>query len=90
MSAYTEGPWVVENRVAVRGKNHTSICDCITTNCNYTASEANARLIAAAPDLLEALRAMVRDFGDCEQEDMDGADVIKTARAAIARAEGRP
>lgn len=50
-------------------------------------AEANARLIAAAPDLLAALRAMV-----CRCEpDTDGADrrMWEDARAAIAKAEGR-
>lgn len=43
---------------------------------------ANARLIAAAPDLLELLKEFVSGFGDYESEQMS------RARAAIARAEG--
>jgi hypothetical protein len=52
------------------------------------AVEANARLIAAAPDLLEALRAMVKNFrsySECRGDD----DVLDQALAAIAKAEGR-
>ena len=41
-------------------------------------SEANARLIAAAPDLLEALERYVHHFGD----------PLKCARTAIAKATG--
>lgn len=56
--------------------------------------EANARLIAAAPDLLDALErlfencAMVHNrWGDnCNQKEADAA--IATARAAIAKAKG--
>lgn len=48
---------------------------------------ANARLIAAAPDLLEALKACVTMYGD-ENPDDDWT-CIKLARAAIAKAEGR-
>ena len=48
--------------------------------------QANARLIAAAPNLLAALEAMIREF------DVDfiehGSIEIKQARAAIARARG--
>jgi hypothetical protein len=52
--------------------------------------EANARLIAAAPDLLDALREIV-DVG-AEYYDMDsgenGSPAMAAARAAIAKAEG--
>jgi hypothetical protein len=48
-------------------------------------SAANARLIAAAPDLLEALQAVI-DHGS-----MTGADwASDKARAAIAKATGEP
>lgn len=43
-------------------------------------SEANARLIAAAPELLEALQDLCDTLGEC------GATA--KARAAIAKAEG--
>ena len=43
---------------------------------------ADARLIAAAPDLLEALKAVVR-VADRKTDEFDAA------RAAIARAEGK-
>lgn len=49
-------------------------------------AEANARLIAAAPELLEALEEMVKAG---EFEDWDGrCDCIAVARAAIAKATG--
>lgn len=50
--------------------------------------EANARLIAAAPDLLEALVALIPD---AEANDFGGPDTgarIAAARAAIAKATG--
>ncbi len=54
--------------------------------------EANARLIAAAPDLLEALTLCLR-FAETEanQEDAcyDAKPAVEKARAAIAKAEGR-
>jgi len=48
---------------------------------------ANARLIAAAPELAEALEALVEETADmltwgCEP------DVIRNARAALAKAKG--
>lgn len=53
-------------------------------------TEANARLIAAAPDLLAALKACQRHIDD----DMNNRPVIlwkirETVLAAIAKAEGR-
>lgn len=46
-------------------------------------AEANARLIAAAPDLLEALEGFVAEFGDKAVNAN-----VKKARAAIAKATG--
>ena len=52
-------------------------------------STANARLIAAAPELLDALEALC---SRCESELADPADVweMRSARAAIAKARGEP
>ena len=50
---------------------------------------ANARLIAAAPEMLEALREMLSMFGDHEQYDEDSAQVISQTRQVIAKVEGR-
>lgn len=47
----------------------------------------DARLIAAAPDLLHALRELLRDVDEAEEI---GQGTYTAARAAIAKAEGRP
>ena len=63
-------------------------------------SEANARLIAAAPDLLEALEAAARFIADeVEQRGLAGSDMsdyqdeatqaLERVEAAIAKARGR-
>ena len=51
---------------------------------------ADARLLAAAPELLDAMREMLHQFADHEQYDEDGHDTaaINKARAAIAKATG--
>jgi len=47
--------------------------------------EGDARLIAAAPEMLEALRQIIRLVGDPEQT---LADIVNCAAAAIAKATG--
>ena len=49
--------------------------------------DANARLIAAAPDLLEALQKMLDNCHDTELDD-GIIDAVEVARAAIAKATG--
>ena len=51
-------------------------------------ARANARLIAAAPDLILALEEMLAIFGEHEQYDDESAQVITQTRAAIAKAKG--
>lgn len=53
-------------------------------------AEANARLIAAAPDLLEAVRdllSLYTTFDRANLADLTGR--FDAARAAVAKAEGR-
>ena len=54
------------------------------SGANYEEAKANARLIAAAPDLLEALNALVAAHGSIL--DLRESDELKLARAAIAKA----
>jgi hypothetical protein len=87
--SYTKGPWsLTEFRgcfAYVSSVYHGDLARVVwrmeddehTPEC-----EANARLIAAAPDLLEALKNVIRGVPDT----WDG--VIK-ARAAINKAEGK-
>lgn len=88
MSAHTPGPWAADfgeaYAVTAPDKGRVAIC----TNLKGAHGmggrrtgdevEANARLIAAAPDLLEALEVLVAELGDCR--------LTEPARAAIAKA----
>jgi hypothetical protein len=49
----------------------------------------NGSLIAAAPDLLEALRLAEERLGSHPVSENDNYDVLPKIRAAIAAAEGR-
>jgi len=109
MSGYTPGPWeaVFENdergqpQVIYRGLvcliSHGDRRISVVTdgrNCSTDEWEANARLIAAAPDLLEAVQELlsghdnlyVAHFGPASNPLNDIA--AKAARAAIAKALG--
>lgn len=92
MTKHTQGPWVSRfvnfpggwsvfwNDTSKRGV-HTRRLD-----KSGAFSEADANLIAAAPDLLIALKNLVDDF-DKSVQTTD--PMLIEARAAIARAEGR-
>lgn len=90
MSKHTPGPWVAaDNRSPVRIV-HQASADCIAmvyltdpvTKKRDATHEANAKLIAAAPDLLAALQAVAWHL-DARLID---ARLIDAARAAIAKA----
>ena len=61
-----------------------------------TDHKANGRLIAAAPEMLEALRAILRECAITHKHWGEGSNLkeanaaVDSARAAIARAEGIP
>jgi len=84
MSKHTLGPWEInEQYIIARSKRG------LRTVCqwgSYT-DEADARLLAAAPDLLAAVKAMSEYMAYAEILGEDKA-VFKNARAAIAKAEG--
>jgi hypothetical protein len=75
--------------VRKRGVHSTTIAN-IPTRMTVPPQEqkANARLIATAPELLDALKLML---AECFDEERDDATIhaVAQARAAIAKAEGR-
>lgn len=107
-TAHTPGPWIVYTTatgiVRVHGPLYTlataeSLEDGINNAARHKEREANARLIAAAPTLLEALEACeyeascaLADVSDRTPEGKVARRNLerlgKLARAAIARAKG--
>lgn len=90
MSKHTPGPWTAYKRPEPVGFAEWEIYYGTDTECvaEVVHEEANARLIAAAPELLEALQAVIRN--DAENRDEFGlsVNVCKQAIAAIAKATG--
>jgi hypothetical protein len=86
MSAYTPGPWYWADNVPDAPPQYRMIADADGfTVCDPSPmSEHDARLIAAAPELLAALR----DLLSATEPTFDNRHEINAARDAIAQAIG--
>jgi hypothetical protein len=93
---HTPGPWRAENGSAVRDQNGHTVCLLATGPAirgGYRTAEeieANTRLIAAAPEAIEALEAMLLEYS-LENIGVDAAmrrqAARKAALAALAKAK---
>lgn len=99
MTKHTPGPWWVGHHAitgvfAERKAGTISIREAVVASCggfstntdqgeHCAENEANARLIAAAPDLLEAAKMYVGSRGSAQ-----GRVALSLLRAAIAKATG--
>lgn len=83
MNAHTPGPWHIGDGTRIIGANsqRVSVCD----DNHATPGLANARLIAAAPDLLAALKAIADTTCNHGPNEVCCRDL---ARSAIASARG--
>ena len=90
MSDFTQGPFsVAETRhkydIVIRGPKNEPIALVLIAGFSKKEGAANATLLAAAPDLLEALI----ELADCGAEAWgEDRPCVKWARAAIAKATG--
>jgi hypothetical protein len=87
---HTPGPWDVRYDYMVQAKSFEDgrlvpVAQPYGVNCNGTDLFANARLIAAAPDLLEVAKSILVD----DLLPYLPAEYIAKVRAAIAKAEGK-
>ncbi len=84
MSKHTPGPWlevsVASSRYIVT--DECNICEMFSPRTREE-RDANQRLIAAAPDLLEALQGIMAGVAGCQKN-----SEYEAARAAIAKATG--
>ena len=97
MSKHTPGPWlinresedVIEGKLSIESVNaETQLSYFIAQVDGCKSQEANARLIAAAPDLLEALDDAMDMLGSRLIKDTFGYEWHEKASAAIAKAKG--
>ena len=93
MSKFTPGPWrafryggsPTDNWFIVAA-NHDRVCG---GGSNQIIAD-DARLIAAAPELYEALAEFAREYDGFQKGDGDPCPTLTKARAALAKATGDP
>lgn len=85
--SHTPGPWQINDRYINNGEK--CICEYIVRRESFTTEElcANARLIAAAPELLDELKRVLVVLGDIKSYDLP--IVSKYVEAVITKAEGK-
>lgn len=87
---HTPGPWNYSGPCEITGRysifHNGPLAYCADTTAKPGDGEANARLIAAAPDLLAALQNVAACFDANDPDSM--ANAMADARAAIAKATG--
>ena len=86
MNEQTPGPWEA-NLYRVFSKTKR-IAEVETARCNHAEIMANAHLIAAAPEMLEALRYVVRWHRDNDsgEGELYGRDYVTTCIGALRKA----
>ncbi len=90
---HTPGPWRVENRehalgeLAIMSSNGWVAC-AATMNEGLVNAEANARLIAAAPEMLEALWLITCAYGASDGRNGNSGECWDKARQALKKARG--
>jgi hypothetical protein len=107
MSKHTPGPWkldrdelhygslstVVAGKKSKRFPGYQMFVD-VGGLADVNEQEANARLIASAPELLEALKDLLRDIDTIDEFAINNTvlpmwEDIERAKALVAKAEGR-
>lgn len=91
MSGHTPGPWVKDGCVVLSNDEDRGMRFAIAERVrgrNHDDQEANARLIAAAPELLEAVKTMAAYYND--EINLNGTAIKFMLDKAISKAEAKP
>jgi hypothetical protein len=94
---HSPGPWSIESSLSSEFRFTRYITDLaahVVADVRPVEGDdqvelANARLIAAAPEMLDALEYLL-PIADKNAETSFGRDAVRIARAAIAKAKGEP
>ena len=96
---HTPGPWIIDwnvSRLDIFGADETTLVASLRrsslSQAIDEAARSNARLIAAAPEMYEAIAAIATamNLGYIPNEILsEGSPILEGLRAAIAKAEGK-
>ena len=101
MSKHTPGPWRFSKEpdakhspcvgFTIYDAGSVVVAEIYPKPYPVAVNEINARLIAASPELLAALKNLLDDYptGNTANEFLNPRESVKQAREAIAKAEGR-
>jgi len=93
MTTHTPWPWRVGSDGVVLGPDFPRDIPIGRVNLDKRDGKANARLLAAAPELLDVLRRVVAECGPDRGEklraDRVWTQLLAEAEAVVAKAEGR-
>ena len=89
MIKHTPGPWAIENGRCIYGRGNfiKPFVASVEDDHNDAETAANARLIAAAPDMYHALQDLIAYLGVDVDNGLD--ELLTNARDAIAKATGK-
>jgi len=92
MSEYTPGPWTpglcgAALNVQIKSDDGNTVAAIFSTNKNYRNQNANALLIAAAPDMLEVLQELDECASYWSQYDVP-VGIHDRIKSAITKAKG--
>lgn len=92
---FTPGPWTIDEERYEQGISHFAIssrhngemvCSVSPTRLRREQDDANARLIAAAPELFAALQALLPTYIMAADSTAEQHAVVAQARKALAKA----
>ena len=89
--SFTPGPWKWDQHGGLRGKDRNAVINPTLRGdvLSGVNREADAHLIAAAPDLYAALKYLVKQVDEVERSTViRGSDIMADARTALAKARG--
>jgi len=94
MNKFSIAPWKTAHSYSheyirsIKDAQGELIAQVCAFNDEVSETVANARLMAAAPDLLAALHGLIEYFIDPSWDDYSDTETMQAARAAIAKATG--